>query len=184
MQNKGWPPYVNSPWHKVAGFLWFNEAIWGKHWEKDVWLSGFALQSNSSICLVWILHRQLGNYLAGTGRSYGPTANISAWLYIGQYMTPNSCLHTEVQHSILYGVQVLTCSSDVCWKILPDWGKTLAQSTICRIYTSEMPATKPADTTACWKVPRNICAFAILQTFLTQEEIVLPHQSEISKILQ
>ena len=40
----------------------------------NCWAVGSALQSNSSNCLVLILHKQLGNYLLSTEESYGPTA--------------------------------------------------------------------------------------------------------------
>ena len=33
-QNKELQPYENPPYHKVAHFLWFNEDIWGKHWDE------------------------------------------------------------------------------------------------------------------------------------------------------
>ena len=72
-QNKVLPPYDTSLYHKVAYFLFFNEAAWGKHWENIVGLWGLALQSNSSNCLVLIPHRQLENYLLGAWKSYSPT---------------------------------------------------------------------------------------------------------------
>ena len=40
---------------------------------RSCWGVGSALHSNSSNCLVLILHREMGNYLLGTGESYGPT---------------------------------------------------------------------------------------------------------------
>ena len=58
-------------------------------------LLGLAPQSNSSHCLVLILDIQLGNYLFGTGDSYGLTA---------QYMPKTSCksmFDTYQQHDYL-----------------------------------------------------------------------------------
>ena len=46
----------------------------GKHWEKYVGLSGLAIQSNSSNCLILKLHRQLRKSLLSSGECYGPTA--------------------------------------------------------------------------------------------------------------
>ena len=67
----------NFPLHKIEErefhFVLFSEAISVKHWEEDVRMLVFALQSNSSNCLMEILHRQLGNYLLNTGETYGPT---------------------------------------------------------------------------------------------------------------
>ena len=83
-QRRCHPPYDNSLCHKVAHVLFFIETMWGKHWEEDAGLSGLAMQSNSSNCLVLISHRQLGNYLVGTGKSYGPTFPR---LYISQCLT-------------------------------------------------------------------------------------------------
>ena len=73
--NKVLPPYVNSPCQMVAHYrefhsLLLNEAISGKHWEVNVGLSGFALHSNGSNCLILILYRQLGNYLLSIGNSF------------------------------------------------------------------------------------------------------------------
>ena len=79
LKNKVLTHYVNNPCHKVAHYrefhsFLFSEAIWGKHWEEDVGLSGPVLLSNISNCLMLILHRQLGIYLLNTGDSYDLTA--------------------------------------------------------------------------------------------------------------
>ena len=68
------PLYVKFPCHKRAQhrmyqFLLSNEAIWGKHGEDDVELSGLTLQINSSTCLVLTLHTQLENYFLVLGRA-------------------------------------------------------------------------------------------------------------------
>ena len=90
-----WTMYINKkrrcchfmqfPCHKVAmlGILLpLNQ--WSHAWQtlrRSCWAVGPALQSNSSNCLVLILHRQLGNYLLGTGKNYGPTAqHMQYWL--------------------------------------------------------------------------------------------------------
>ena len=62
---------IKFPWYSVAQHrelhsLLFNEIISGKHGEKAVGLSGLALKSSHSNCLVLILHRQVGNCLLGT----------------------------------------------------------------------------------------------------------------------
>ena len=69
--------------HKVEYFLWLNEAIWGKHWEEDARLLDLGLQSNSSNCLVPILHRQLAQQ-----------PNISARIYTDQCLTLTNKLTT------------------------------------------------------------------------------------------
>ena len=50
--------------------LLFNEAIWANIEKR---MLAIVLQSNSSNCLVLILHRQLGNYLLSIGERYSPT---------------------------------------------------------------------------------------------------------------
>ena len=77
MKNKVLPPYIEFLYlkmaqHKEFPYPLFSEAIWGKHREKDVGLSGLALQNNSSNYPVLILNRQLGNYLLSTRESNGP----------------------------------------------------------------------------------------------------------------
>ena len=68
----------NFPCHKVAQkgfhFLLFNEAKWGNIEKNMFQLSHLALQSNSSKCLVWIPHKQLGNYLLSAADSYRNTS--------------------------------------------------------------------------------------------------------------
>ena len=77
-ENKVLSPYVNSRatrWHMLGIPLHLNQ--WSHAWQtlrRICWAVGPAFQSNSSNCLVLILHRQLGNYLLGTGKSYGTTA--------------------------------------------------------------------------------------------------------------
>ena len=71
--NKELPPYVTlfaTRWHTSSNSV---KAIQSKHWEEDVWLLDFAFQSNSFKCLVLIPHRQLGNHLLDSGKSYSPT---------------------------------------------------------------------------------------------------------------
>ena len=70
--------YDNCPCHMLAynDFLYhlLNETIWHKCWEEDVWLSGIAVQSNSSNSPLLIPHRKLGNYSLGTRNSYSLTS--------------------------------------------------------------------------------------------------------------
>ena len=88
----------------------------GKHWEEDVGLFGLALQSDSSNCLMLILHRQLGNYLLSSAEGYGPTAqHIYNTIYnVGHLST--SWLLTKSKDSMLHKILVQLCSSDICWK--------------------------------------------------------------------
>ena len=75
--NKVLPPYVKLPRHKEAPaiLLPLNQYSHVRPTLREkCWAVRPALNSNSSNCLVLILHRQLGNYLLCTGESYGPTA--------------------------------------------------------------------------------------------------------------
>ena len=47
--------------------------------------------------------------------------------------------------------------------------------------TKEPQATKAPDTVAPQRVSRDICAFAVPKTFLTQEEIILAHTGMLPK---
>ena len=48
----------------------------------------------------------------------------------------------------------------------------MVQSPACRVDTRETPATKTVDAGALCRVFRDICALAILKTFIIQEETV------------
>ena len=78
---------LNSPatrWHLGFHFFLFNEAMLGKHQEEDV---GPGLQSNSSNCLVLILHRQLGTICSVLGRATANLPNIYKTLYQSMFDT-------------------------------------------------------------------------------------------------
>ena len=84
-KNKVLPPYVNSlatRWHMLGIPLPLNQWSHARQTlRRRCWAVGPALQSNSSTCLVLILHRQLGNYLLSTGESYGLTAqHMQDWV--------------------------------------------------------------------------------------------------------
>ena len=112
------PPYDNSLCHKVAHFSFsMRQTLRGR-----CGLSGFALQSNSTNCLVLKLHRQLGNYLLDTGDSYGLTGQhlqdfikVSVWHLLIKYQL------TEAQYRMLHRILVLICSSDIGGKIVSSW---------------------------------------------------------------
>ena len=148
----------------------FNEAIWGKHWEGD-----FGLLGLGSNCLVLISHRQLGNCLLSTVESYGLTAQyLQNFIWVNVWFLPTNWLHTKAHGKVLNWILVLLCGSDIFWKIkCISWVWTLVQSPACRIDTMEMPVNKATDAATPWRVPRHICALAILKTFLTKEEMVL-----------
>ena len=80
----------NSPCNKLAHrgfhFLLFSKAIQVQHWGEHVGLSGLALQSNDSNCLVLIPYRQLGKDLLSTRGSYDLTSQHICKT-ISQYFT-------------------------------------------------------------------------------------------------
>ena len=106
---------LNSPFHKVAHYMefhicLFSEALSGKHWKKDDWLSGLIFQSN---CAVLTMYRQLGNYLIGGGQIYGLRAqHICQALYKSMFDT-----YQQVTYSLKPRTAQFTeswCQSVVC----------------------------------------------------------------------
>ena len=70
---------------------------------------------------------------------------------------------------------VLICISDICCIYCLTGVETLAQFPACRQDTRITPLAKAADTTTSQRVSREICAFAMLKTFLNKDEIMLAH---------
>ena len=86
-------------WHMGFHFLFllFNEAMLGKHLDKDV---GPALQSNSSNCLVQILHTQFETICSVQGRAIAHQPNICKTQFKSMFHTyPESTYSLRpVQH--------------------------------------------------------------------------------------
>ena len=124
-----------SYWHKMAykkfHCMLFNQAIWGKHWEEDVCLQAFALQTKSSNCLVLIPLGQLGNYLLGPGRSYGlPAQHICKTLQKTVFNPYQQIPYSLKTHnSMLLRILVPICGSNICLKIVPSWSRNSGPGT-------------------------------------------------------
>ena len=105
---------------------------WSHAWQtlRSCWAVGPALQSNSSNCLVLILHRQLGNYLRSTGESYGPTAeHMQDWLKVNVWHLIGEDLLTKAQHGMLHRVLMPIHSSNVGREIVPSLCRNSGQIT-------------------------------------------------------
>ena len=90
-KNKVLPSSDNVPCHKVAHFLWLNEAIWGKHWEEDFRLSRAIVPTSRTI-----LYRKVGNHLLTPRQNYGLTVqHVHKILYRSMFDT-----HQQVDYSL------------------------------------------------------------------------------------
>ena len=119
------PPYDKFPHQKVAPWFLLPLNQWGhvrQTFRRRCWAVRPALQSNSSSCLVLIPHWQLGHYLLSIGGSYSLTAQHSQdSITVNVWHLPREHLLTEAQHSTLYRILLLICSSNVGGKIVSSW---------------------------------------------------------------
>ena len=163
--------YVSSLCHKVAHFLFFNEAILDKHWKEDVGLSGLALQCNSSNCLVLIMHRQCGETICSVMGN-----GVTQQHYISARLLYRSMFGTYQQDEYSLRLRTVHCIESLCSSVVVMHVEkyclagrdTPAKAPASSMDTSEMPATKAANITAPQRVSRDTCAFAIPKTLLTQ----------------
>ena len=180
---------LSIPYHKVAYYreshsLLFNETICGKHWEADVELFGLALQSNSSDCSANTT-QTIGTLFAQYYTELWPNSPtyLQDIIQVNVWNLQTIWLLTNAQASMLHRILTLICSSDICWKIVSSWVKTLPKSPTCRMDTWETAASKDADAAAPWRVSGDICALAILKKFFNHEEIILAYTGMCSLLL-
>ena len=142
-------------------------------------VSCLPLQRNSSNCLIWKTHRQLGNYLCSPRKNYSLTAQ-----HIYKALNKSVCqIFQHVAYSlrtktaIWIDILVLIYGIVIYAEKVSGWRVNYGPVTSLQMDTLETPATKAADATAIQRMPADINALAILKTFLTQEEMTLAHMN-------
>ena len=178
----GWPNTgISSSSYSVKPF---RQKLRGKMTGCQTLLFSTTIQlpiANSAQTIGYFVYSFLGRTTA-LGRAQQPC--IFTKIYRSQCLPiTKSGYHTKAQDNLLPIILLPTCSRYKHKNILSTLNGRPVPFNSYKMDNKDTPPAKTWDTKTSWKVPGDMCALAILNTFLTHEEFILAHNWHILSII-